>query len=129
MPPGRGCSRARPVCGRAAGRRSSQALSAHASPFPFAPPHPPPRPPARPPHQGSAFYIGGALLVIVGWTFVGLVVEAYGFWLLFCEFIPTVLTYSRRLPFVGRMLEVPWLRTVRGAEGGGAARVMVVGGR
>jgi len=48
---------------------------------------------------------------------VGLALEAYGFWLLFCEFIPTVLSYSRRLPFVGRMLEVPWLRAVSGRSG------------
>jgi hypothetical protein len=63
--------------------------------------------------QGSAFYLGGAALVVIGWTFIGLLLEAYGFWLLFCEFIPTVLSYSRRVPFVGRMLEVPWLRNVR----------------
>jgi hypothetical protein len=50
---------------------------------------------------------------------VGLALEAYGFWLLFCEFIPTVLSYSRRLPFVGRMLEVPWLRAVRRRRAGG----------
>ncbi|KAI8476455.1 MAG: Got1/Sft2-like family-domain-containing protein [Monoraphidium minutum] len=62
--------------------------------------------------QGSAFYLGGACLVIIGWTMTGMLVEAYGFWLLFCEFIPTVLTYARRVPFVGRALEVPWLRTL-----------------
>lgn len=74
------------------------------------------RPRLATPAQGSAFYLGGAALVIIGWTMVGMLVEAYGFWLLFCEFIPTVLTYARRVPLVGRALEVPWLRTVSGAR-------------
>lgn len=76
-----------------------------------------PSPPPIPRSQGSAFYLGGAALVVIGWTMVGLVLEAYGFWLLFCEFIPTVLSYSRRVPIVGKALEVPWLRTVRGERG------------
>ena len=62
--------------------------------------------------MGSAFYLGGAALVVIGWTIIGLLLEAYGFWLLFCEFLPTVLSYGRRLPLVGRALEVPWLRTL-----------------
>jgi hypothetical protein len=35
--------------------------------------------------QGSAFYLGGCVLVVVGWTVIGLCLEIYGFWLLFCE--------------------------------------------
>lgn len=64
------------------------------------------------PQQGSAFYLSGAVLVIVGWTMIGLVVEAYGFWLLFCEFIPTVLTFSRRVPFLSKVLDMPALKLV-----------------
>ena len=44
--------------------------------------------------QGSAFYLGGAALVVVGWTIVGLALESYGFWLLFCEFFPVLLQVS-----------------------------------
>eukprot|EP00775_Hariotina_reticulata_P013720 gene13720-13842_t len=50
--------------------------------------------------KGSAFYLSGAALVVIGWTIIGLCIEAYGFWLLFCEFIPVVLQYSRRIPFL-----------------------------
>ena len=41
--------------------------------------------------QGSFFYLGGCAIVVYGWPVVGLLFEAYGFWLLFCEFFPTVL--------------------------------------
>jgi hypothetical protein len=65
--------------------------------------------------QGSAFYLSGAALVIIGWTVIGLCVEAYGFWLLFCEFIPTVLQFSRRVPFLSKALDLPFLKVVRSA--------------
>lgn len=67
--------------------------------------------------QGSAFYLSGAALVIVGWTVIGLCVEAYGFWLLFCEFIPTVLQFSRRVPFLSKALDLPFFKAVRRAVG------------
>lgn len=62
--------------------------------------------------QGSAFYLSGAALVIVGWTIIGLCLEAYGFWLLFCEFIPVVLQYARRVPFMSKVLDIPGLKAV-----------------
>lgn len=62
--------------------------------------------------QGSAFYLSGAGLVVVGWTIIGLCVEAYGFWLLFCEFLPTVLQFSRRVPFMSKVLDMPFLKVV-----------------
>lgn len=66
--------------------------------------------------QGSAFYLTGACLVIIGWTIIGLCVEAYGFWLLFCEFIPTVLQFSRRVPFMSKVLDMPFLKVVSNSK-------------
>jgi hypothetical protein len=63
--------------------------------------------------QGTAFYLAGAGLVIIGWTVTGVIVEVYGFWLLFCEFLPTVMSYAKRIPFLSRALDVPLLSTVR----------------
>ena len=63
--------------------------------------------------QGTAFYLAGAVLVIIGWTIVGMIVEVYGFWLLFCEFLPTVMSYAKRIPILNRALDVPMLSTVR----------------
>jgi hypothetical protein len=71
--------------------------------------------------QGSAFYLSGAGLVIIGWTIIGLCLEAYGFWLLFCEFIPVVLQYSRRIPFMSKVLDVPGLKAVSSTPTAAAA--------
>lgn len=82
--------------------------------------------------QGSAFYLLGSLLVIIGWTFIGLLVEAYGFWLLFCEFLPAVVQYARRMPFISKALDVPWLKQVciaeRGSGGSGPRMLIRIGG-
>lgn len=43
---------------------------------------------------------------------IGLCIEAYGFWLLFCEFLPTVLQFSRRVPFMSKVLDMPFLKVV-----------------
>ena len=48
-----------------------------------------------------------------GWTIVGLLIEAYGFWLLFCEFFPTVLQFFRQVPILNRLLNLPFVKTVR----------------
>lgn len=56
--------------------------------------------------------MGGCGLVIWGWTVIGLILEAYGFWLLFCEFIPTALQFFRRVPLMSRVLDAPVMKTV-----------------
>eukprot|EP00983_Pelagomonas_calceolata_P089252 1157297-Pelagomonas_calceolata.AAC.9 len=57
--------------------------------------------------------MGGCVLVIWGWTVIGLILEAYGFWLLFCEFIPTALQFFRRVPIMSRVLDLPVMKAVR----------------
>lgn len=56
---------------------------------------------------GSACFLGGTGLIIIGWALVGLVVQGYGFWRLFAAFIPTVLQYARSVPYVSRVLDLP----------------------
>ena len=68
------------------------------------------------PAQGSGFFLGGLLLVVWGWAVVGMLVEAYGFWLLFAGFFPTVLSFLRRIPVLGRALDLPMLKSVRPAS-------------
>lgn len=71
--------------------------------------------------RGSLFYLGGAALVVVGWTFVGFLVEGYGFWCLFAAFLPTCLSYLRRVPFLAKVLDNPALKSV-------INRVQITGG-
>jgi len=63
--------------------------------------------------QGSICFLVGVTLILVKWALVGICVETYGFWLLFSGFFPVVLGFLRRLPVLGRVLDLPVLKTVR----------------
>ncbi|GMH36142.1 hypothetical protein BSKO_04010 [Bryopsis sp. KO-2023] len=62
--------------------------------------------------KGSGCFLGGVSLVLYGWTWLGFLVETYGFWVLFKGFIPNVLQFFRRLPFLGKMLDIPVLKSI-----------------
>eukprot|EP00798_Chlamydomonas_sp_ICE-L_P005779 gene5779-6001_t len=62
--------------------------------------------------RGSIFYLGGCAFVLYGWSVVGLLLESYGFFLLFCEFFPTMLQFARRVPILGRLLDAPILKQI-----------------
>ena len=58
--------------------------------------------------RGTIFFFAGILLIIVfGYTFVGLVVEAFGFVSLFGDIIPVALVVARQLPIIGPILSHP----------------------
>ncbi|CAL8123735.1 unnamed protein product [Orchesella dallaii] len=59
--------------------------------------------------KGSAFFFGGVVIVLLGWPIVGMLSELYGFFLLFEGFFPFVIEFLRRIPGVGRMLNLPWI--------------------
>lgn len=62
--------------------------------------------------KGSVCFLVGVTLILVKWALVGICVETYGFWLLFSGFFPVVLGFLRRLPVLGRVLDLPVLKTV-----------------
>ncbi|KAJ6221642.1 hypothetical protein RDWZM_000187 [Blomia tropicalis] len=59
----------------------------------------------------SAFFIG-IFIVLFGWPMVGMVVESYGFLLLFRGFIPATVAFLSRVPVLGFVLNLPLVRTV-----------------
>jgi hypothetical protein len=61
---------------------------------------------------GSVSFLGGTFLILIGWTLVGLIVQGYGFWRLFATFIPTVLQYARKVPYLSTFLNLPPVKTV-----------------
>ena len=63
--------------------------------------------------KSTALFFGGILLVLIGWPVVGMIIEFYGFFLLFGGFIPIVINFLRRLPIIGSILLLPGLRQVR----------------
>eukprot|EP00270_Netrium_digitus_P020426 TRINITY_DN8429_c0_g1_i1.p2 TRINITY_DN8429_c0_g1~~TRINITY_DN8429_c0_g1_i1.p2 ORF type:complete len:141 (-),score=17.16 TRINITY_DN8429_c0_g1_i1:102-524(-) len=60
--------------------------------------------------KGSAFFLTGFVLVVAGWAIIGMLVQAYGFVILFSGFWPTVVIFLRRVPLLGWVLDQPFLR-------------------
>ncbi|CAI6089832.1 hypothetical protein V2G26_006765 [Clonostachys chloroleuca] len=51
--------------------------------------------------KGTAAFFGGLLLILLRWTFIGFLVEAYGIAILFGDFLGTIASFARGLPVVG----------------------------
>ncbi|KAI0073371.1 Got1-domain-containing protein [Panus rudis PR-1116 ss-1] len=62
--------------------------------------------------RGTVCFFGGILLVFLKWPFVGMIVEVFGFLNLFGDFFPVILTFLRQLPFIGNVLNMPYIRDV-----------------
>eukprot|EP01117_Protostelium_nocturnum_P007769 TRINITY_DN2780_c0_g1_i1.p1 TRINITY_DN2780_c0_g1~~TRINITY_DN2780_c0_g1_i1.p1 ORF type:complete len:139 (-),score=25.70 TRINITY_DN2780_c0_g1_i1:127-543(-) len=62
--------------------------------------------------KGTICFLGGIVLVIVGWTFIGMCIEVFGFINLFGDFFPVVLSFLRRVPVIGTILNLPFISTV-----------------
>eukprot|EP01098_Paradermamoeba_levis_P012116 TRINITY_DN5239_c0_g1_i1.p1 TRINITY_DN5239_c0_g1~~TRINITY_DN5239_c0_g1_i1.p1 ORF type:complete len:140 (-),score=29.48 TRINITY_DN5239_c0_g1_i1:73-492(-) len=62
--------------------------------------------------KGTICFLGGILLVIAGWTIIGIVVESFGFINLFGDFFPVALAFLRRLPVIGHLLNLPGIKQV-----------------
>ncbi|CAF2623094.1 unnamed protein product [Rotaria sp. Silwood2] len=62
--------------------------------------------------KGTALFFGGILLVLIGWPLTGIIIEFYGFFLLFGGFLPIAINFLRRLPIIGSILLLPGLRQI-----------------
>ena len=60
--------------------------------------------------RASALFFGGILLVLFGWALVGIVVELWGFVLLFGGFLPSAVNFLRQMPVIGMVLSLPGIR-------------------
>ncbi|KAH9961485.1 vesicle transport protein [Russula dissimulans] len=61
--------------------------------------------------RGTACFLGGILLVFLKWPTIGVLVEMFGFLNLFGDFFPVILTFLRQLPFIGQLLNFPYIRS------------------
>ncbi|XP_065314534.1 vesicle transport protein GOT1B-like isoform X2 [Gordionus sp. m RMFG-2023] len=57
--------------------------------------------------KGSLGFATGVALVLVGWPLLGIIIEAYGFVLLFGGFFPVVISFLKRVPIIGTILYLP----------------------
>merc|ERR1712137_1063669 len=57
--------------------------------------------------KGTTCFFGGIFIALLGWTIIGMLVEAYGFFNLFGDFFPIVLATLHRVPVIGPLLDLP----------------------
>ncbi|KIP01901.1 hypothetical protein PHLGIDRAFT_96575 [Phlebiopsis gigantea 11061_1 CR5-6] len=74
--------------------------------------------------RGTLCFLGGILLIFFKWPFIGVIVEVFGFLNLFGDFFPVILTFLRQLPFIGTLLQLPYIKDVADRVAG--SRVSVV---
>ncbi len=60
-------------------------------------------------YKGTISFIIGFFLVLVGWALFGMILEAYGFIVLFSGFWPTVVVFLQRIPVIGWLFQQPFL--------------------
>ena len=51
--------------------------------------------------KGTAAFAGGITLILLRWPLVGFVVELYGIFILFGDFLGTIAGFSRNMPVIG----------------------------
>uniref|UniRef100_A0A4W4FDV9 Golgi transport 1Bb n=1 Tax=Electrophorus electricus TaxID=8005 RepID=A0A4W4FDV9_ELEEL len=59
--------------------------------------------------KATSFFLGGVFVVLIGWPIVGVILEFYGFFLLFRSFFPVVIGFIRRIPVLGSLLNLPFI--------------------
>lgn len=57
--------------------------------------------------KSSGFFFFGIFIVLLGFPLIGMILEAYGFFLLFSGFLPVVISFLRRIPVLGGILNIP----------------------
>ncbi|GLH01853.1 hypothetical protein R5R35_003623 [Gryllus longicercus] len=75
--------------------------------------------------RGSAGFFGGIFLVLLGWPLIGMLLETYGFVLLFSGFFPVAINFLRRVPVLGTLLNLPGIRGIVDRLAGDSSRTTV----
>ena len=75
--------------------------------------------------KASIAFLGGVIIVLMGWPIVGMILETYGFVLLFSGFLPVAINFLRRVPVLGTVLNMPGLSRVLDLIAGDSNRTTV----
>ncbi|RNA02355.1 vesicle transport GOT1B-like [Brachionus plicatilis] len=73
--------------------------------------------------KGSVFFFGGVFIVLIGWPLIGILIELYGFIYLFGGFLPVVVSFLRRIPFIGTLFSLPGIKQLMDKIGDGNSMV------
>ncbi|XP_046676811.1 LOW QUALITY PROTEIN: vesicle transport protein GOT1B [Homalodisca vitripennis] len=75
--------------------------------------------------KASIAFLGGIVVILYGWAFVGTLLELYGFILLFSGFFPVAVNFLRRVPVLGTVLNLPGISMVVDRLAGDSGRTTV----
>ncbi|OXU20219.1 hypothetical protein TSAR_013061 [Trichomalopsis sarcophagae] len=75
--------------------------------------------------RGTVCFIGGIVVVLMGWPLFGMIFETYGFILLFSGFLPVAINFLRRVPILGTFLNMPGLSRILDMLAGDSNRTRV----
>jgi hypothetical protein len=75
--------------------------------------------------KASLAFFSGITVVLIGWPLIGMIVESYGFILLFRGFFPAALSFLTRVPVLGTILSLPLINKIVEKVGGDSRRSMV----
>ncbi|RDW77364.1 protein transport [Coleophoma cylindrospora] len=56
--------------------------------------------------RGTAAFFGGLLLILMRWPLVGFLIELYGIFILFGDFLGTIAGFARNIPVIGPYIGV-----------------------
>ncbi|KMT11743.1 hypothetical protein BVRB_5g105770 [Beta vulgaris subsp. vulgaris] len=62
--------------------------------------------------KGTISFGAGFFFVIIGWPIIGMILELYGFIVLFSGFWPTLAVFLQRIPILGWVLQHPIFRSL-----------------
>ncbi|XP_067001196.1 vesicle transport protein GOT1B [Anabrus simplex] len=75
--------------------------------------------------RATIAFFGGISVVLLGWPLIGMLVETYGFILLFSGFFPVAINFLRRIPVLGTILNFPGIRGLMDRFAGDSNRTTV----
>ncbi|KAI3896521.1 hypothetical protein MKW92_011090, partial [Papaver armeniacum] len=60
-------------------------------------------------YKGTISFGVGFFFVLIGWPVIGMILEAYGFIVLFSGFWPTLAVFLQRIPILGWIFQQPFV--------------------
>ncbi|OAF70392.1 Golgi transport 1 [Intoshia linei] len=63
--------------------------------------------------KATISFFSGMVILLFGWPILGMIVELYGFVLLFRGFIPIGITFLRKIPIISVLFQLPGINKVK----------------
>ncbi|XP_017062296.1 vesicle transport protein GOT1B [Drosophila ficusphila] len=75
--------------------------------------------------KGTTAFLGGIVIVLLGFPIIGMIIESYGFFALFSGFFPVAINFLGRVPVLGSLLNLPFMQKIVQKLGGDGNRTTV----